>query len=168
MEDKENNQVFWLFLTEQTWKQGVFEGNLLNLHHWRRSPIKSWWPQVLNNRMFESGEGQQHAKRSDSGELDAGAEVDKTYGFQLPEDEPGQVGTMIYICVGGCWSWCWRVPWSIFVCKCVCWWMMNKVEMRCQATADDYAVKENCLQYIWNGKFLEAPMLLSIGLMVRW
>ena len=47
--------------------------------------------------MFESGEGQQHAKRSDSGELDVGAEVDKTYGFQLPEDEPGQVGTMIYI-----------------------------------------------------------------------
>ena len=53
--------------------------------------------------MFESGEGQQHAKRSDSGELDVGAEVDKTYGFQLPEDEPGQVGTMIYIyvCAGG-------------------------------------------------------------------
>ena len=50
--------------------------------------------------MFESGEGQQHAKRSDSGEVDVGAEVDKTYGFQLPEDEPGQVGTMIYICVG--------------------------------------------------------------------
>ena len=40
-------------------------------------------------------------------------------------------------------------------------------EMRCQATADDYAVKENCLQYIWNGKFLETPMLQSIALMVR-
>ena len=52
--------------------------------------------------MFESGEGQQHAKRSDSGELDVGAEVDKTYGFQLPEDEPGQVGTMIYMCVNVC------------------------------------------------------------------
>ena len=72
--------------------------------------------------MFESGEGQQHAKRSDSGELDVGAEVDKTYGFQLPEDEPGQVRTMI----------------SMFVC----WWMMNNVGMRSQATAGDYAVKK--------------------------
>ena len=35
-------------------------------------------------------------------------------------------------------------------------------EMRCQATADDYAVKENCLQYFWNGKFLEAPICCNV------
>ena len=61
--------------------------------------------------MFESGvDGQQNAKRSDSGELDVGAEVDKTYGFQLPEDEPGQVGQDLY------------------VCQCVCWWIRMKMK----------------------------------------
>ena len=59
--------------------------------------------------MFESGEGQQHAKRSDSGEVDVGAEVDKTYGFQLPEDEPGQV----------------RGHHDLV---CVCWWLRMKLK----------------------------------------
>ena len=100
--------------------------------------------------MFESGEGQQHAKRSDSGELDVGAEVDKTYGFQLPEDEPGQVGTMIYMCVNVC----------VLVDE-------DKVEMRCQAKADGYAVKKIVFNIFGEGIFREAPMLQCKGLIVR-
>lgn len=83
--------------------------------------------------MFESGEGQQHAKRSDSGELDAGAEVEKTYGFQLPEDEPGQVGNMIYMCANDdhvCVNVCVCVndDHDLYVCKCVSWWMRMKLK----------------------------------------
>ena len=49
---------------------------------------KSLLVQVLNNRMFESNDAK--AKRLDEEIID-GEVVDKTYGFQLPEDEPGQV-----------------------------------------------------------------------------
>ena len=51
---------------------------------------KSLLVQVLNNRMFESNDAK--AKRLDEEIID-GEVVDKTYGFQLPEDEPGQVRT---------------------------------------------------------------------------
>ena len=56
---------------------------------------KSLLVQVLNNRMFESNDAK--AKRLDEEIID-GEVVDKTYGFQLPEDEPGQVRTE----KGGC------------------------------------------------------------------
>ena len=51
---------------------------------------KSLLVQVLNNRMFESNDAK--AKRLDEEIID-GEVADKTYGFQLPEDEPGQVRT---------------------------------------------------------------------------
>ena len=45
--------------------------------------------QVLNNRMFETRDA--NSKRLESEETAEGEVADKTFGFQLPEDEPGQV-----------------------------------------------------------------------------
>ena len=53
---------------------------------------KSLLVQVLNNRMFESNDAK--AKRLDE-EIVDGEVADKTYGFQLPEDEPGQVRRVV-------------------------------------------------------------------------
>lgn len=51
--------------------------------------------QVLNNRMFETRDS---AKRLDE-EIVEGEPADKTFGFQLPEDEPGQVMMMVVMVV---------------------------------------------------------------------
>ena len=48
--------------------------------------------QVLNNRMFETRD----AKRLEE-EIVEGEPADKTFGFQLPEDEPGQVRMMVVV-----------------------------------------------------------------------
>ena len=55
---------------------------------------KSLLVQVLNNRMFDA-RGDSNGKRLEEEIVEQqGDPADKTLGFQLPEDEPGQVSRM--------------------------------------------------------------------------